>query len=236
MAVHRAPWGDFPDVVICNSDEHIVREHPSYAAAKAGDADAAEILVKRFVTLDFVETLRSRFANEERPIVAAVHAEEEFGRNQIASVLAGRIARLLDLQDDSSVIQSNIVNHTKADGWAKLARQAEFDGVVERGACYLLVDDFVGQGGTLANFRGHFIYNGGRVLGACVLTGKPYSAKIALSSQRLASLLLKYGNPVENLCKSLFGFGHDCLTESEARWIEKAESLDAVRNELASFG
>jgi adenine/guanine phosphoribosyltransferase-like PRPP-binding protein len=41
------------------------------------------------------------------------------------------------------------------------------------------VDDFVGQGGTLANLIGFIKSLGGHVVGATALTGKPYSAKLA---------------------------------------------------------
>lgn len=231
----RTLWGDFPDVEICNDDENSVRRHPAYAGAKSGDAEAANEIVKRFVDATFLENLRSRIVGDEIPIVAAVHAEEEFGRNQIAAVFAGYIAEHFDLRLDWTVLQSNIVNHTKASGWAKLARQAEFVGPVRRNSSYLLVDDFVGQGGTLANFRGHFTRAGARVLGACVLTGKPYSAKLSPSETNLSLIAAKYGHNLDNLCWDLFGFSADCLTESEARWLAKAESLDAIRIEILAY-
>jgi hypoxanthine-guanine phosphoribosyltransferase len=236
VAYFRAQWQNFPDVVICNDDEKIVRSYPTYAAAKSGDHDAARELVDRFITHEFLEQVRGCLVRESRPIVAAVHAEEEFGRNQIAAVMAGRLATLLGLEAETSVLQSNIVNHTKASGWAKLARQAEFDGEVTAGASYLLVDDFVGQGGTLANFRGHFLNGGASVVGACVLTGKEYSAKLALSNEQITELVARHGPQIEVFCQSAFGFGYDCLTKSEARWLAKAESLDAIRAELAAVG
>ena len=235
IASRRTPWLAFPGVEICDADENSVSKHPAYVAAKSGDADAANEVIKQFVNTKFLEDLKSHIVGDETPIVAAVHAEEEFGRNQIAAVFAGYIAEHFDLRLDFSVVQSNIVNHTKASGWAKLARQAEFDGPVRKNTSYLLVDDFVGQGGTLANFRGHFTRAGARVLGACVLTGKPYSAKLSLSETNFSLLGAKYGHTIDNLCRALFGFPADCLTESEARWLAKAESLDAVRIEILAY-
>lgn len=44
--------------------------------------------------------------------------------------------------------------HTGANGFGRLARQPFFEGVVTAGQDYVLVDDFVGMGGTLANLRG----------------------------------------------------------------------------------
>ena len=83
------------------------------------------------------------------------------------------------LTTDKSIVQINIVSHTGADGFSRLARQAKFDGDTLAGKPYLLIDDFVGQGGTLANLRSHIMSRGGGVLGATVLTGKPHSAKVS---------------------------------------------------------
>ena len=56
--------------------------------------------------------------------------------------------------------------HTGADGFSRLARPAEFVGVVQAGCEYVLVDDFVGMGGTRANLKGYIESKGGRVLAA----------------------------------------------------------------------
>ena len=39
-------------------------------------------------------------------------------------------------------------------GYARLARQAAFTDAVAMGRQYVMIDDFIGQGGTLANLRG----------------------------------------------------------------------------------
>jgi hypothetical protein len=40
----RTPWGNFPDVLI-HASESAVKQHPAYKAAKAGDGNAAIVLV-----------------------------------------------------------------------------------------------------------------------------------------------------------------------------------------------
>ncbi len=54
----------------------------------------------------------------------------------------------------NTVVQTTIVSHAGASGFARLARQATFDGDIGAGVDYLVWDDFIGQGGTLANLRG----------------------------------------------------------------------------------
>ena len=88
--------------------------------------------------------------------------------NAIPAVLTQLISERLGTPFDTNVVQTNIVGHTGADGYGRLARQAAFDGVVERGRQYVMVDDFIGQGGTLANLRGWVEKKGGTVVGAGV--------------------------------------------------------------------
>ncbi len=135
---------------------------------------------------------------------------------------------------DDSIVQTNIVAHTGADGFSRLARQAEFGGDVARGQSYVLVDDFVGQGGTLANLRSHIIRGGGIVIGATVLTGKAHSALLALAKSTLEALRKKHETELENWWHQRFGFNFDCLTESEAHYLLNTPSADRVRNQIAA--
>ncbi|MEQ1512002.1 MAG: phosphoribosyltransferase [Lysobacteraceae bacterium] len=124
--------------------------------------------------------------------------------------------------------------HTGAGGFERLARQATFDGAIEPGLSYVLVDDFVGMGGTLANLRGYIHANGGVVSAAVTLTGKPYSARLSPSEAQLKSLRERHGNASEQWWQQKFGHAFDALTESEARYLARTESFDRVRNLIAA--
>jgi adenine/guanine phosphoribosyltransferase-like PRPP-binding protein len=225
----------FPDVEI-GTDEKRVLSHSSYVAAKSGDVISAKALVLELVTDAFVARLRAQFEKVCFPTLLAVHAEEAFGRNQIATALAAHLADRLELPVENRVVQENVVNHTKSNGFARLARQALFVGKIEAGKLYLLVDDFVGQGGTLANLRGHVLEAGGSVVGATVLTGKPHSAKIQLEDAMLQELRAKHGYELERWWKSHFGFGFECLTQSEARYLVKTADAHKIRSEILAAG
>jgi adenine/guanine phosphoribosyltransferase-like PRPP-binding protein len=140
----------------------------------------------------FQKQLASRFAGIPMILVSA-HAIENVGVNAIPEALANCLAQKLHWRADSDIVQTNIVAHTGADGFSRLARQAKFEGAVTPNQCYLLVDDFVGQGGTLANLRSHIIQGAAKVMGATVLTGKPYSANLALTETSLNALRSKHG-------------------------------------------
>jgi adenine/guanine phosphoribosyltransferase-like PRPP-binding protein len=228
----REVWGAFPEVVIATTNERSVKSHPEYAAAKSGDATAAFRLVQDFITAEYLGAVTGLFAGCAHVRLTAVHAEESMGRNQIAQALAAELAERLALPADDDQVQINVVNHTGSTGFGRLARQALFGGEVEADTQYVLVDDFVGQGGTLANFRGYLINGGASVIGATVLTGKSFSAKISLSAETRNLLLEKHGVKLETWWIEEFGFDLACLTESEARYLLRSSDVDTIRNQI----
>jgi hypoxanthine-guanine phosphoribosyltransferase len=128
------------------------------------------------------------------------------------------------------------VGHTGASGFARLAHQARFVGRISPGQSYLLVDDFVGQGGTLANLIGYIGSQGGQVLGATVLTGKPYSAILAPDGPLIQALRDKHGRELEDWWNESFGFDFERLTRSEARYLEKTPDAHTIRDRIVAAG
>lgn len=232
MQPARTPWGNFPDVVL-HAAEADVKAYPAYRAAKSGDADAAEELVSVMFRPAAAAELRILTA-DRAPIIVAVHAYEVRGVNAIPEALADRLAQEIGFDVDTSIVQANVVAHTGASGFTRLANQASFEGAVKPGADYLLVDDFVGQGGTLANLKGHIEFCGGHVVAATVLTGKPYSARLTPSPEQLAALRAKHGEALENWWQARFGHAFDRLTQSEARYLERTENAQSVRDKVAA--
>jgi hypothetical protein len=227
----RTPWGIFPDVLI-HASETAVKQHPAYKAAKAGSGFFATSLVNDTMNEQenqrLVDLLRGHM-----PTLVSAHAYEREGINAIPEAFAVEISKAVGWPHDTAVAQVNVVAHTGADGFSRLARQAEFAGTVQAGCEYVLVDDFVGMGGTLANLRGYIESKGGKVLAAVSLTGKAHSAKLALSPERLNELRNKHGTELENWWIERFAHAFDSLTESEARYLARTETIDAIRNRIA---
>jgi len=217
---------------VIHAPESGVKNHLDYWAAKRGDADAALRLVQATMSVDAVDALRSLIGSR-RPTLVSEHALEREGVNAIPEALADELARMLDLPVDSSVVQTNVVSHTGADGFSRLARQAAFTGEIVAGTDYVMVDDFVGQGGTLANLRGIIEAEGGHVIAATALTGKSHSAALAPTAEQIALLRAKHGKELEIWWNERFGHGFDCLTQSEARYLERTQDADTVRNRIA---
>lgn len=228
----RTPWSPaFPDALI-HAEELSVKRHASYLDAKSGDYAAALGLVRELLNDSVIAQMRA-WTNSS-PILISVHAEEAMGKNAIPEVMADVLAETLGWDIEPNVVQANVVNHTGADGFSRLARQAIFSGAIAPNQNYVIVDDFIGQGGTIANLRGHVEQQGGQVIGATVLTGKPFSAKLALSDDQLNVLRSKH-EQLEQWWAAQFGFGFDCLTQSEARYLERSSDADTIRNRIAAL-
>jgi len=231
MSFNRYPWQNFPPLII-HAEEPDVKKHTSYTAAKAGDPTSAFDLVSQMVS-DTCITQLYQLYSAQNPVLVSAHAVEASGVNAIPQAMAEYLGNKLHWPVEFSIVQTNVVGHTGADGFSRLARQAEFDGSVSKHTCYILVDDFIGQGGTLANLRGFLLHNGAQVIAGTVLTGKPYSANLSSDEQQIIHLREKHGTELESWWSNHFGFGYDCLTRSEARYLLNTPAAERIRNKIA---
>ena len=232
----RAAWKTFADVVLL-AGESQTKQHPEYPAAKMGDATAAANLVNSLVDESGIAAVRALIAavsESDEPMLVSASAYEREGFNAIPAALTELLSERLSIPFDRTIVQTNVVGHTGADGYGRLARQAAFEGGVEKECAYIMVDDFIGQGGTLANLRGCIEKKGNRVVGAVALTGKPYSAKLNPSQEQLHELRQKHGRDFEKWWREHFGHSFDCLTQSEARYLSRSPDVDTIRNRLAA--
>lgn len=173
---------------------------------------------------------RLRAAAAGATVVLPVHAVETQGVNEIPGAMAAWIGRLLGLPVQAGVVQVNRVGHTGSSGWHRMAAQPHFEGDIEHGAGCLLIDDFVGQGGTFANLRGYVLARGGQVSGFVALTGKPRSAKIALQPETLDDLRRRHGD-LEPWWSVELGFDFGRLTQSEAEYLLRVDA-DTIRSRM----
>ncbi|MDF2861335.1 MAG: hypothetical protein K0S02_1607 [Achromobacter mucicolens] len=207
-------------------------KHPDHPAAKAGDTAAAVRLVQDVLSDDAVAQVREAIGGEQ-PSVVPVLAIEAAGHNKIPVVTATALAERLGLPLEVGIYQSVKAKRTALDGLGRIFQQPEFDGAVQPGKPYFLVDDTLTQGGTLAALASHIEQNGGRVVGSFALTGKLYSATLRLSPETLSELRARYGD-VEQAFREATGRGFDALTESEGRYLAKHDAPDAVRGRIAA--
>ena len=231
--IPRSPWpSEFPQVVV-HSALRARNTHPSYASAKSGDAVAAHALVETLLSQEETERLAHLLAGRQ-PILLPITADEVAGFNAIPDAMAQVLALRLGLSGGAGQInQANKVGHTKADGWHRLVTPAIFSGYVIAGADYVLVDDHVGFGGTLANLRGFIEQNGGTVIAMTTLTETREARQIAVRNQTLNMLYEKHGSELADFWNREFGHELDCLTNIEGEYLCRVESVAAIKTRMA---
>lgn len=208
--------------------------HPAYREGKSGaSAEAAHTLVSDCIADDQMDRI-SGFLEGRRPRVVGVHSEEAGGRNKIPTMYAEVLAGVLNLDTDPGIVQSTVANHTQAPSiYHRFVSPPLFDGYVEPGADYLIVDDTCTAGGTLANLKGFIEASGGRVVGMSVLAlpNARLRYEISLAQSTLRRLNIRHPSLGAYWMEE---FGHDLegLTEGEAGHLLSAPSFDTIRNRL----
>ena len=161
----------------------------------------------------------------------APHAEETTGRNAIPETYANHLGDILGLPVDLQIVQANRPQRTGRDGAYRLAARADFDGRAEAGRDYLLVDDNITQGGTLADLRSYIEGHGGHVVGATTLTGSRSSEILAPRGATLAALREKFPD-LEGKWKAVFGHDFTGLTQGEATYLLRSKPADALGDRI----
>ncbi|HDX2569716.1 phosphoribosyltransferase [Pseudomonas aeruginosa] len=228
----RAPWGDFPKVVR-NGDLGSLTNEPEYQAAKQGDAEAALNLVERLISDDTVAQLKT-LIGDDKPRIVPVLAVEAAGNNKIPAMMAVVLADRLGLEVETDIVQREKVARTGAGSDHRLAFNPTFEGGVIPGQKYIVVDDTLTMGGTIASLRGYIENNGGKVMAASVMTAHEGALDLAVKPKMLAGINEKHGPAMDAFWKETFGYGIDRLTQGEAGHLRAAPSVDAIRDRIAA--
>lgn len=227
----RQPWAaDSGDLVVQGGKQ--VADHPDHPAAKAGDAAAADRLVRDLVTDAKVDELR-RIVGDSDAVLVPVRALELEGRNRIPAAFADALARRLGLRVAGDIVQVNRAGHTNARAARRIVARSSFAGPVEPGRAYVLAEDHVTLGGTLADLKAYIESRGGRVIAATSLSKHNATRQLALSPEALAAVRAKLGADAETWFRERLGYGFDRLTDAEARYLSKFKGGDSLRRRLA---
>lgn len=228
----RAPWRDFPPVVR-NADLKDLSKEPEYQAAKAGDEHQAIELVNKLIKPETIEQLKE-LIGDKKPVLVPIMSEEANGNNKIPLAAASLLGHELGLEVGHDVVQINHVGRTGAGIDHRLAFPPVFDGQIEAGQDYLLIDDTLSVGGTIAAARGYIENRGGNVMGAAVMTAHKDVLNIVVKSNMLAGMEAKHGDTMDSYWKKEFGYGTDKLTQGEAGHVKAAENVEQIRNRITA--
>ncbi len=206
-------------------DDFALKSHPGYSSAKSGDEKAATSLVSD-LAIDFIVGIKDKLPSDA--VFVAPHAQESAGDNAIPQVFAAACAMIAQGDIDTDIVQINRVFHTGADPMERMSLRAEFEGSVTPGSRYVLVDDVINMGGTLAELANHIRVRGGIVVAVAVLVNAGRIKELQPARKNIRELERRHGNEITEI----FGIVPGALTANEADYLIGFRSADEIRNRL----
>ena len=232
-AVPRTAWAAETAKSVQHSTVNAMRAQPGYDAAKAGDFIAGVRVARAMIKPKLIAKLKDSLPADAKVIVVPVRSLEASGENAIPSGMADVIADMAGWEQSDDIFQINKVEHTGKSALERLKSQAAYDGPVEKGALYLIVDDVVTQGGTLANLKGMIEAGGGKVIGIHTIGAAQFSTNLKVGQETIEKLKKNYGQNLDPVLSYIYGgkINVEHITESEARTFlnNRQELLDAAR-------
>lgn len=225
IETRRLPIPEGVDVFSLFDSDAKLKAHPAYVAAKAGDSKSALALI---ADIALAEIYRSKHRFGPDSIFVAPFAREASGDNAIPQVLSEVFAALCGASADKDIVQVTKVYHTGADPMERLALRPEFEGAVQIGGRYVLVDDVISLGGTLAELSHYIQRNGGIVQDVAVIVNAGRNKSLRPDAKTLKTLKQRYANEIIEI----FGIHVDALTANEAQYLVGFRSADEIRNRL----
>lgn len=226
----RSPWNDFPHV-IRNGSLGSIKDDPAYLKAKSGDATAALDLVIRNLSDESVAKVKELIGSR-KPSILPVLGIEGAGKNKIPAAVAAVLADRIGLEVEADIVQIDKISRTGSGADHRLAFNPSFSGKVMPGREYLIVDDNLTMGGTIASLRGYVQNRGGEVIGAVVMAARENSLSIAVTPKMLAAIRAKHGHEMNEFWEKNFGYGIDRLTQAEAGHLRRAASIESIRDRI----
>lgn len=199
---------NFPEIIIHTSPAHMTK-HVEFEAAKGGDLAAARRLVADVVKEERVAEL----AGVDNPVFVPVYRE---GGNAIPRAFAEELADRMGGDVSLDIRMRDQAKRRGKTGRDRTAGRPRFEGNVDPGRNYVIVDDHATMGGTLQALRQHIEDGGGRVRAASTLSASKGSRTLAVTSDTLEQLRERLGPDTAVFMERKLGRPLESLTEKEA--------------------
>jgi len=202
-----------------------------FKAAKSGDVEAAAKLVQALVSPEQI-AFAKKFGKEA--IYVPIIADEKEGKNKIPLAFAYHVASKTGAKVSTDIIQASRVARKGKGLLERMFRRADFEGKVRKGGLYVIFDDALVTGGTIAEVANHILQHGGQVVGIMAL-GKTPGAwyDLTIDQATYNEIRERFGHAIEEI----FAVNPSALTSREAQFFLKAyRTVDALREAAAETG
>jgi len=191
-----------------------------YEEAKQGNMDAAHDVVKKCVKQNRIKEFCNEFSDA---LALPVNSQ-----NAIPKALAKEIG--LKMWD--KVLRTDTVKRKKLSAIQRLQHKPVFTGHIEKDAKYVIVDDVISQGGTIASLRRYVLSHGGKVAAVMALAYSIGSYDIAPTSDKYIRLFSKFEMSVFWLQEMGIIRSYGELTNSQARYLLRFASARNIHKNI----
>ena len=184
----RHSWSENLKEVITNTSyQSMIDNRELQIEGKAGNEEAAVELVDKLVNDKIVSQLVNQYPNA---IVVPIPSIETADKKPNAIPLAyARKFEKAGLQIADDIIEIDSAHHTGKKSFKRVVNRPHFDGTIEQGREYIIVDDVFAMGGTINSMRNFIEDKGGKVVAVSTLTPSVENSKIlAITDENLNSL------------------------------------------------
>jgi hypothetical protein len=212
---HTSNWpSDFEDAIVHTTLKKIKDDYKElFDNAKNGDIEDAIRLVHKVIKEERIKRLAEKYPNA---IVCFPYKNGNGKENQIPVAFA-------QVFEDFGLRVGNIIcvtnpHHRGADDLSRLIIRTRYEGEVEKGKDYIIIDDQISSGATLRDLKDYICNNGGKLRAITALTASFGGTRI-IPEREAIELINKNGITNEQLKKlgitdNIYG-----ITNAEARRI-----------------
>ena len=214
-------WSDNLKEVITNTSyQEMINNRELQIAGKSGNEEAAVELVDKLVDDKIISQLAELYPNA---IVVPIPSMETADKKPNAIPLAyARKFEKAGLQITDDIIEIDSTHHTGKKSFKRVVNRPHFDGTIELGREYIIVDDVFAMGGTINSMRNFIEDKGGNVVAVSTLTPSVENSKIlAITDENLNSLksLDKKGDLLNAIRKLDIAENFEALTDPIGKYI-----------------
>ena len=226
MNVRKIPFEwekSFPSIC-AHTSISFLKQCSDFHSAKHGDLNAAKGIVDRCVKLNQLAELRNCYPNAELlPVLT---------KNKLPIALAEAIG--LKVSMNVSKINSGQRKHMGA--MMRLLNPPVFTGEVRREVNYIIVDDIITQGGTVASLRKHILMGGGNVVAVTALAYAFGAERLSPKEENICMLENKFGRKKINeilkkyfIAKSVYE-----LTNGQISYLLRFKGIDNIIKKIST--
>lgn len=215
--------------VSSHTNPELLKAHPDYKSAKAGDTAAALRFVRDMIDPKTIAEAE-KFGTDA--LYLPVVSVEVTGHNKIPRALAEVYAKETGATAVNGIEQVTRAYHTGANAMERLLSRPVFDGPVQARGRYVIVDDITVMGATLAELAGYIRSKGGDVVGTVTLVNAARDGVLTPRPGQIREIERRFGDAV----KELFDIEPAALTGLEATYLLNFRNADALRARAASAG